>query len=707
MPKKLKCVTPPDDCTVEQLKALLRAAGQSVSGRKAELVQRYKETIASSSRVSTPSAPAAGAGGRKKQCKTPEDCTVDQLQEMLRAATEKVDAALLATACKSVTRKPRRADLLRCVRSLHAKTPTPSPSARTPSPLADDPCRDPESCSAATLRHILKANGWDDSGRKDELVTRYKAYQMVKALQQKSKSHSRPAAGAGGRPLRRTPTPPMYDPLSGVLSPRPLSPALAPPVVPAPEAIDPKEGLKLVESSMELRLQAMREVDASVVVQVGEHHHTATVEQLEEIANVKKKLGQGAYGVVFSCCVEKPGTHACVVMRLPSGKSWTIRVALKLALNQNTDTMVKVYGAWDRFDGNNNVFREALIGRLLNRLVIAGITPHTGLLYVPLEMHHIPVISDVVTRLTTHTGRKSGGQNGVATFLEMSEMDARSFITSGINRVPPTKRSHAVRIMMLQLVQGLLAARTHLGFSHNDFHFENAMMNTVQNELWVYAMEVDGRKRRFAVPNSGMLWKIIDTGFATAEFLHSGETASIWRNAGHYLAGHAARTNDIVLRMSPDLYDVGRMLTTLSVVATDAHVLRELSRLTKMAVELSKGGELMGSLVYKVGTQYKTKLAAWRRDRRSSDQLLRRLFADMAADFEVPAGAAIRANAVFDTDAPFRAASLSGFEQRYLQMKTDGTLSYNKRTARPAFTEAGSGGRRRLRQPRMSTLAEA
>ncbi len=447
-----------------------------------------------------------------------------------------------------------------------------------------------------------------------------------------------------------------------------------------PVIVDSKEGLILVESDIDTRLNAMAVTEQSIETRLGGHLHPVTLPIISSIAQVDKKLGEGAYGIVFSACVKGPAKNTCVQMRLPSGKIWTVEVALKIVINTTFNRHVAVYDAYDRFEGNVEVVREALIGRLMNRLVQVNITPHTGLLYVPIEMTKLPMIPTIERQLLGLASRPSKRSSlmGVATFMEVAEMDAKKFIRSHVTTYPPSERTRITNIMLLQLLQGLIAARTHLRLSHNDFHAENAMMNTVKDESWAYSMKVGGRQRHFVVPNGGMLWKIIDLGFATSEFFAEGETASIWAEAGHYLAGHGARTAPAILNLSPDLYDFGRMVTTLMPLVSpkDGNTYMALLSALEVAKEVSRGGELMRDLVSKNsrGT-YDT--SAIVRDRKVSSDPLREVFARLATEFEVTSVGA--ADAVFNTDTPLTAKRLSTFEARHLRINpTNSRLEFKR-----------------------------
>lgn len=572
-------------------------------------------------------------------------------------------------------------------------------------------CTDPpKDCTVVQLKALLRAAKLRLSGNKSELQRRYNNY--LQTL--KPKSSKPPARAGAGASVRSAKTPKSTKSDNAPVSGSPSSTVSS-----TSHPIDPKTGMKLVESDLSLRVEAMRKVDYAIVKQVGPEKHTATIAELDKIAEVKQKLGKGAYGVVFSCCVENQSTKDCVSLMLPSGETWTVDVALKVVLSRSYKRELEVYSSSKQFNGNNNVYREALLGRLLNRLVMSKITPHSGLLYVPLEINYVPKIDDIESVLLRHTGRTSGYNHGVVTFLEMSEMDAATFIKEkAIFELPSSQVASYIRVMVLQVLQGLIAARTHLGFSHNDLHTDNAMMNTVEEEPILYKMRIDGVYKEFAVPNKGLQWKIIDTGFATSEFLHEGETASIWRDGGSYLAGHGAKLNEKILSMSPDLYDIMRFVTSLEfnvkfVVYRLYHknkseydrfnqnfikILNELDLIIDTAIEISEGHELMGSLVEKnkEDGDYKTKKSAINPTRKASDILLRRLFELLARDFEVrqrdsktdmfgnysvvtqlDTRLTIKPSDIYDTDKPLKATSLSGFESRYLSIQDDNSLRFS------------------------------
>lgn len=484
----------------------------------------------------------------------------------------------------------------------------------------------PTDCTVEQLKALIKAAGHSTTGRqrKADLIKQYN--DILKAKNAKSTA----GAGAGAGTHKS---------------------------VDKDKVVDRWKGLEIVESSLALRLKAMSDVDRAIVVQIGKDNHMISTSDLKRFIVMKGMLGKGKYGQVYMVCVKNPRTSKCVNVELPSGRKWEVDVAMKLTDDDFPEEM-KSFKASTKFRGSEILVRENVINRLLNRLVTCRITPHSNLLYAPVWL----------------------GRQTILGFTELSQFDAKLYFSNKyFSKKPKHLRRVYIDTMMAQLLQGLIAARAHLGFSHNDFHYKNAMMNTVKEESYLYQMDIDGDRKQFLIPNHGMLWKIIDTGLASLEFFHQEETASYRKNLGHVVSNYSRHPK--ILQISPDLYDVVKLVISLKVGGDSPDVVEAMENMLDIAIRASHGLETMGDLVTKnpdvdAEDVYLTVTERIGARHRSSDIPLRRMFYMIASKYECSSLDACKADAVFNTEARLCAKSLSGFESKYFSID-GGSLRYD------------------------------
>jgi hypothetical protein len=153
------------------------------------------------------------------------------------------------------------------------------------------------------------------------------------------------------------------------------------------------------------------------------------------------------------------------------------------------------FNADREYIGNVNPVREAVVGRMLNLLVRKDITPH------------FPLIYEYIKLPASH-------QRGTVT--ELAHMDLFDF-ASGLTTMTGGARQRVaiLQTVVLQVLQGLIAAETHFNFRHMDLHTGNIMMSYATNADYVYKVDAEV----FTVPNYGMCWKLIDFGMATSTVL--------------------------------------------------------------------------------------------------------------------------------------------------------------------------------------------
>ena len=152
------------------------------------------------------------------------------------------------------------------------------------------------------------------------------------------------------------------------------------------------------------------------------------------------------------------------------------------------------YNADNRYIGNTNAVREALMGRMLNMLVKKDVTPHFPCIY----------------EYFTLQARQQRG-----TVTELADIDVYKFARNLQHVDDADVRLSLIRTILLQVLQALIAAETHFNFKHMDLHAGNVMMSYVDDANYCYAVD----EEVYVVPNHGMCWKIIDFGMSTSTVL--------------------------------------------------------------------------------------------------------------------------------------------------------------------------------------------
>lgn len=312
------------------------------------------------------------------------------------------------------------------------------------------------------------------------------------------------------------------------------------------------------------------------------------------------EAAKGNFGVVFPVCVKPaptPKLHTpCASLTVPLSDGFSVRLTVTIALKLTimpplmaadfADESGKITrthkGKWV---GQNNPWRELLIGRFASRLLAAGITPHVPLLYSFSPIVDLPSLIDrrhgglvVAPNLMTFPNPAPERTPGLATFTEFSDLSLADWLKR-LTKVPEShylrSSAHLWKSTLMQLFQGLLALQMHLGSQHNDAHPGNVMgSSTAEGELF-YAIpldwngegppEMDTPVAYYRVSTYNVLWKWIDFGFSTSKKLFGeDDTRTAFALRPDAFNPHAVRdmTHE-ASKTASELYDIGRLVGSI------------------------------------------------------------------------------------------------------------------------------------------------
>ena len=232
-------------------------------------------------------------------------------------------------------------------------------------------------------------------------------------------------------------------------------------------------------------------------------HYGRVLPSIRTVFNATPVGEKSVYGVVYRACIAKDEERHCWDLPETTGEGlYLIVKMLKKASWEETrlsDPFSGYLTDTKCWIGNINPYREILMGRLLNRLVVKNITPHFPMIYESFEVRDTNMI-------------------GFA--METCDIDFISFAHKVVERVrDDVNRIKLFRVAVLQLTHALLVGQKHFDFRHNDFHAGNAMMTLIQNSAYVYkfdADENDAEETLYEIPNAGMCWKLIDFGYSSS-----------------------------------------------------------------------------------------------------------------------------------------------------------------------------------------------
>ena len=403
---------------------------------------------------------------------------------------------------------------------------------------------------------------------------------------------------------------------------------------------------------------------------------------LESVFAEIKQIGMfSMYGVVYTACVREEDAAAdkppkC--WKLPAAPEKSLKLVLKLIKKPSSfkEVVPRYAGYCPRrryWIGDENPYREVLMGRLLNRLVRRNITPHFPLIYESFEV---------------------SGTNMIGFAMETCNIDFKTFLRKVMVRVPDdASRIKLFTVAVLQLTQALVAGQKHYDFRHNDFHAGNAMMTVIVNSSYVYkfnADSVDVAETLYEIPNAGMCWKLIDFGYSSSDVFCAEDNKTQLKTSAALSRMHPTPEHPTPLFEGEDyaleMYDLLRFLFAARSLLADSfysekHPERCIAFFTHLCIELKAislsspaRGTLMG--IHDVDVRDLTA------DDTASDGLLRKFFKKVASPFKVVGSAHKRRvlaapQHIFDTDAhPFSAReALTGFEAGHFRVDGRGELT--------------------------------
>ena len=285
----------------------------------------------------------------------------------------------------------------------------------------------------------------------------------------------------------------------------------------------------------------------------------ATSREIARLADWFARLetvGTGSYGTVYKGCVRAWDTTdmtpltppTCVQYTLPdlgatvavAHSNHDIFLIIKTLTPLSKATLHDVpysghnsdFSAWL---GQNNSVREVMMGRLLNLLVVRGVTPHFPLIYEPFHV-------------------VEGNRSAFA--MELAHMSFANFMSSKIlSTLDSGEAIEVLDVALLQICNGLLCAHKHFDFRHNDFHAENAMMTFITDTNYNY--KVNGSY--YKVPNYGMCWKLIDFGYSASPVFGENDLAHA---AMHSPALSVANDYFDLTDHAEEFYDLLRLVTS-------------------------------------------------------------------------------------------------------------------------------------------------
>jgi hypothetical protein len=224
------------------------------------------------------------------------------------------------------------------------------------------------------------------------------------------------------------------------------------------------------------------------------------IDVLENWFGELREAGAGMNGTVFSACIrhwdtkrwEPTEPSTCIL--LPTKTTFMgskrhlniVRVIVKVFKMKPGEAVrvpnVQRYG---------NPYREVVMGRLLNLLVLHNITPHLPLIYENFTI----------------------GESGIGFVTELSHMTFSDFLVSNVMREKDDNTvERLLNVALLQICHGMMCAQEYFDFRHNDLHSSNVMMTFVSDARYNYKVGSE----LFAIPNYSMCWKLIDFGLSSS-----------------------------------------------------------------------------------------------------------------------------------------------------------------------------------------------
>ena len=303
--------------------------------------------------------------------------------------------------------------------------------------------------------------------------------------------------------------------------------------------------------------------------------------------------------------------------------------------------------------GHKSHIREILMGRFLNHLVTARITPHVPMIYEPFT----------VTTDATHEYFS----------MELCHLSLKAFVSDKLPIVLPSVQPKLLGVCLLQLCHALACAKHHYNFRHNDLHAANAMMTYITTGTYTY--KVNGTVYR--VPNFGMCWKLIDFGYASSDLFGPLDVAHAYAHSRAFPFGMEAIKSRLNTRkLSLDFYDMSRLVSAIAFAVPENCRAFLQSVVAKMR-DISARSAQAGSL----DAVFETPARALTVRRLENENHVAQLFAFLAAEYAVAdgdgdGGVDEDSDTFFDMDrTPFGAdTDFSAVEARHFSVDPKGNL---------------------------------
>lgn len=310
---------------------------------------------------------------------------------------------------------------------------------------------------------------------------------------------------------------------------------------------------------------ALRSMLVSSVPEAGE------LDNLQRLFTMKQ-IGSGANGIVYEACLKETEFDPTCKQFVIDGATHSVPLVIKTMMQQRAGDVpalrlpiVHCFSESGRCIADTNSVREALMGNVLNLLVLRGVTPH------------MPTVYEVFTSRFLDNGKsRTNAKTGVVTYPYKRGERCRVIVTEMCSLTLPdflqelvenTQKDGAyiktvMHVVLLQIAHGLASAQQHFNFRHNDFHGKNAMVTFVDHGEYVYKTSTG---TVYAIPNFGMCWKPIDFGWSTSDTVfgpHDGGHVLCYSNvARHYDPigfGFEAREHAV------EMYDMVRLMGYMS-----------------------------------------------------------------------------------------------------------------------------------------------
>ena len=399
--------------------------------------------------------------------------------------------------------------------------------------------------------------------------------------------------------------------------------------------------------------------------------------QLENIVRVSAAVNDSTaqHSAVYVGCVAGSSEGACAQFTFEIDTE-LYRMPVHIAVKMFNDDDYAVDATYSPFDYKNpqpvfiadkNRTRELLLGRMLNILVQANVTPHFPCIYETVEIE---------------------SKRGVVS--EMAHMTLRQFLATELIKIPADHdRRTILHIMFVQVLQGLVAAETHYGMHHYDLNTNNVMMTFVANASYCYKLN----GMTYVVPNFGMCWKIIDYTLSTSAVLfspndHYNVVLGV-REIVNAPVRRLARNSNMYKTHAYSLLDILNLISDvrlqLSMEMAAGHELcNELEMICAIASESTPGAEstLLRNRNYITLDPSKQTEAHFDAIAEMSQEtgVLQSVFAMAAKPFEPLPRKKLHCHVVFDTAKRvfFPGQQLGAFERKFFNITPGGKLERRK-----------------------------